>query len=149
MVLEHSLRNTGKKPISTSVYEHNFYMLDHQPAGPDYRVRFPFAVHPQADLRGLAEARGKEFTYLKELQEGQYVFTAMDGFGETARDYDIRVENRKAGIGVRQTSDRPMAKLVFWSIRTTVCPEAFIDLKVEPGQEAKWRINYEFYTLPQ
>jgi hypothetical protein len=149
MVLEHSLRNTGKKPISTSVYEHNFYMLDHQPAGPDYRVRFPFAVHPQADLRGLAEARGKEFTYLKELQEGQHVFTAMDGFGETARDYDIRVENRKAGIGVRQTSDRPMAKLVFWSIRTTVCPEAFIDLKVEPGQEAKWRIHYEFYTLPQ
>ena len=149
MVLEHSLRNTGRKPISTSVYEHNFYMLDHQPAGPDYSVRFPFAVHPQADLRGAAEARGKEFTYLKELQEGQYVYTALDGFGDTARDYDIRVENRKAGIGVRQTSDRPIAKLVFWSIRTTVCPEAYIDLKVEPGQEAKWRINYEFYTLPQ
>jgi len=59
MVLEHSLRNTGKKPISTSVYEHNFYMLDHQPAGPDYSVRFPFEVRPQADLRGLAEARAK------------------------------------------------------------------------------------------
>jgi hypothetical protein len=42
-----------------------------------------------------------------------------------------------------------MAKLVFLSIRSTVCPEAFIDLRVEPGQEAKWRINYEFYTLPQ
>ena len=42
-----------------------------------------------------------------------------------------------------------MAKLVFWSIRTTVCPEAFIDLRVEPGQEVKWNINYEFYTLPR
>jgi hypothetical protein len=112
-------------------------------------VRFPFQVHPQTDLRGLAEARGKEFTYLKELEEGQYVHTGIDGFGDSARDYDIRVENRKAGIGVRQTSDRPIAKLVFWSIRTTVCPEAFIDLTVEPGQEAKWRINYEFYVLPQ
>ena len=149
MVLEHSLRNTGKKPITTSVYEHNFYMLDHQPAGPGYIVRFPFEVHPQADLQGAAEARGKSFTYLRELQEGQSVFTAMDGFGGTPRDYDIRVENRKAGIGVRQTSDRPIAKLVFWSIRTTVCPEAFIDLKVEPGQEVQWRIGYEFYTLPQ
>jgi hypothetical protein len=149
MALEHSLRNTGKRPISTSVYEHNFYMLDRQPTGPAYTVRFPFEVHPQADLHVMAEARGKDFTYLKELQEGQSVATAMEGFGDTPRDYDIRVENRKAGIGVRQTSDRSIAKLYFWSIRTTVCPEAFIDLKVEPGQEAKWRISYEFYTLPQ
>jgi hypothetical protein len=149
MVLEHSLRNTGKKPISTSVYEHNFYMLDHQPTGPDYIVRFPFKIHPEADLRGAAEARGTDFTYLKELQEGQSVSTAMDGFGDTPSDYDIRVENRKAGIGVRQTSDRPIAKVYFWSIRSTVCPEAFIDLKVEPGQEVKWRISYEFYTLPR
>ena len=149
MVLEHSLRNTGKKPISTSVYEHNFYMLDHRPAGPSYIVRFPFEIHPQADLHGMAEARGKDFTYLKELQVGQSVATAMEGFRDTPRDYDIRVENRKAGIGVRQTSDRPIAKLFFWSIRTTVCPEAFIDLHAEPGQEVKWRISYEFYRLPQ
>ena len=148
LVLEHSLRNTGKKTIATSVYEHNFYMLDQQPAGPAYSVRFPFEVHAQADLHGAAETRGKEFTYLKELQKGQSVYSLMTGFGDTARDYDIRVENRKAGIGVRQTSDHPLAKLVFWSIRTTVCPEAFIDLSVQPGQEVKWKISYEFYMLP-
>jgi len=149
LMLEHRLWNTGKKPISTSVYEHNFYMLDHQPAGPDYRVRFPFDVHPLADLHGVAEARGKELTFLKELPDGQSVFSAMDGFGESPRDYDIRVENRKAGIGVRQTSDRPLAKLVLWSIRTTVCPEAFIDFTAAPGQKVTWRIKYEFYMLPQ
>ncbi|HLY16386.1 MAG TPA: hypothetical protein VKR61_04145 [Bryobacteraceae bacterium] len=149
MALEHSLRNTGRKPISTSVYEHNFFMLDHQPTGPAYTVRFPFEVHPQADLHGMAEARGMDFTYLKELPHGQSVATPMVGFGDTPRDYDIRVENRTAGIGVRQTSDRSIAKLYFWSIRTTVCPEAFIDLKAEPGQEVRWRISYEFYTLPQ
>ena len=149
MTLEHSLRNTGRKTIETSVYEHNFYMLDHQPAGPDYSVRFPFDVHPKADLHGAAAAQGKLFTYLRELQDGQSVYTEMTGFGDSPRDYDIRVENRKAGIGVRQTSDRPLAKLVFWSIRSTVCPEAYIDLKIEAGQEARWKINYEFYTLPQ
>src|ERR1017187_10992260 len=75
MVLEHCLRNTGKKPISTSVYEHNFYMLDHRPAGPSYIVLFPCEIHPQADLHGMAEARGKDFTYLKELQVSQSVAT--------------------------------------------------------------------------
>jgi hypothetical protein len=149
MVLEHSLKNTGKKPIATIVYEHNFYMLDHQPAGPDFSLRLPFEVHPQADLHGAAEARGKEFTYLKELQGRQSVYTVMTGYGDTPADYDIRLENRKAGIGVRQTSDRPLSRLVFWSISTTVCPEAYIDLKADPGQETTWRIHYAFYTLPQ
>jgi hypothetical protein len=149
MVIEHNLRNTGRKPIASSVYEHNFYMLDHLPAGPDYSVRFPFDIHPESDLKGAAEARGKELTYLKEVQGRQSVTTWIDGFGGTDRDYDIRVENRKAGIGVRQTSDQPMSKLNFWSIRTTVCPEAYIDLAVEPGDDTSWRINYEFYTLPR
>jgi len=148
MVLEHSLKNTGKKPLATSVYEHNFYMLDQQPAGPDYIVRFPFDVHPQADLQGAAEARGKEFTYLKDVVQGKSVFTQMTGFGDSPHDYDIRVENRKAGIGVRQTSDHPITRLMFWSIRSTVCPEAYIDVKAGPGQETNWKIDYVFYTLP-
>jgi hypothetical protein len=148
MVLEHSLKNTGKKTISSSVYEHNFYMLDQQPAGPEYSVQFPFNAHAQADLHGLAETRGKELAYLKELQDKQSVYTLIDGFGNAALDYNIKVENRKAGIGVRQTSDRPLSKLAFWSIRSTVCPEAYIDFSVAPGHETKWKINYEFYTLP-
>ena len=40
----------------------------------------------------------------------------------------------------------PLSKLVLWSIRTTVCPEAYIDLQVEPGKEVSWRIAYEFYN---
>jgi hypothetical protein len=147
MMLEHSLRNTGRKTIETSVYEHNFYMLDHQPADPDYNVRFPFEVRAASGLGGAAEVRGREFTYLRDLKIGESVYTELTGFGDSPRDYDIRVENRKAGIGVRQTSDRPVAKLVFWSIRSTVCPEAYIDLKIESGQEATWRIHYAFYTL--
>ena len=94
-------------------------------------------------------ARDKEFTYLKELPEGQSVFTEMTGFGDSPRDYDIRVENRAAEIGVRQTSDRPVAKLMLWSIRSTLCPEAYIDLNIEPGRPAEWKIAYEFYTLPR
>jgi hypothetical protein len=146
MALEHSLKNTGRKTIETSVYEHNFYVIDNLPTGPDVVVRFPFDVRAR-DMRGLAEARGKELVFLKELQARQSASSELEGFGPTPSDYDIRVENRKAGAGVRQTSDRPIARMFFWSIRTTPCPEAYIGLKVEPGKETKWRINYEFYTL--
>jgi hypothetical protein len=148
MTLQHSLRNTGRKVIRSSVYEHNFYMLDHLPSGPDFSVRFPFEVHADRDLHGLAEVKGKELTYVKELPSGTSVYALLTGFSDSPHDYDIRVENRKAGIGVRQTSDQPISKLAFWSIATTVCPEAFIDLAVEPGKEAKWEIRYEIYKLP-
>jgi hypothetical protein len=149
LLLEHSLKNTGKKTIETSVYEHNFYMLDGLPTGPDTVVRFPFELQATGNLRSLAEVRGKDFAYLKELEKGQTAASDLAGYGASAKDYDIRVENRKAGVGVRQTGDRPMSKLYLWSIRTTVCPEAFVSMKIEPGKEYSWRIAYEFYTLNQ
>ena len=147
LVLEHHLKNTGRKTIATSVYEHNFFMLDKQPTGPDSVLRLTFPPRATGTLNGLAEIRGNELVYLKELEPRQTVQTDLEGFGASARDYDIRVENRKTGAGVRQTGDRQMSKLHLWSIRTTVCPEAFIDLRIEPGKESSWRITYEFYQV--
>jgi hypothetical protein len=149
LILEHHLRNTGRKPISTTVYDHDFFMLDGQPTGPDFVVRFPFEPKAVSPLKGLAEIRGKEFVYLQEFQAGQSFQTQLTGFGATAKDYDFRVENRKTGAGVRQTGDRPISKINLWAPRTAVCPEAFIDVRVEPGKETSWRIAYEFYQVPR
>jgi hypothetical protein len=35
MVIQHALKNTGKKTINTTQYNHNFFVLDGQPTGPD------------------------------------------------------------------------------------------------------------------
>ena len=145
LVLEHNLKNTGRKTIATSVYNHNFFTLDQQPTGPDFVVRFPFEPVAVAALNGLAETRGKEIVFLKPFERKQTVFSELKGFGPSAGDHDIRVENRKTGAGVRQTGDRPISKLLFWSAGITVCPEAYIDLAIEPGKESSWRIGYEFY----
>jgi hypothetical protein len=145
LVLEHQLKNTGRKPITTSVYDHNFFTLDRQTTGPDIVVRFPFAPVASPALAGLAEVRGSEVVFLDEFRNGQTVYTEMTGFGSTPRDYDFRIENRKTGAGVHITGDRPLSKLVFWSAWKTVCPEPYIDLSVAPGQETSWRITYQFY----
>ena len=145
LVLEHRLKNTGRKPIATSVYNHNFFTLDRQPTGPDIVVRFPFDPRAARALNGLAEVRGKELVFLKEFVKGQTVFTEVEGFGATAKDYDFRIEHRRSGAGVRITGDRPLSKLLFWSAGLTVCPEPYIDASVEPGKESSWRITYQFY----
>jgi hypothetical protein len=147
LILEHSLKATGQKPIETDVYNHNFFVIDDQPSGPDITVTFPFEVRATNDLKNLAEARGSQFRYLQELGKGQYVYTELTGFGEGAKDYDIKVENRKTGAGVRVVGDRPLSHLVFWSPRTTLSPEPYINMRIEPGREFNWRISYEFYTL--
>lgn len=146
LVLEHHLQNTGSQPIVTSVYEHNFYMLDRQRTGPDFVVRFPFPVTAARPLNGLARVQGREIVFLEPFKPKQTIFTELSGYGPSAADYDIRVENRRTGAGVRQTSDRPISKLVLWSAPLTVCPEAFIDLRAAPGEETSWRITYTFYA---
>ncbi len=148
MTLDHTLRNTGRRAISTSVYDHNFFTLDRLPSGPGFVVRFGFEPTAARDMRGFAEIRGRELVYLKELAPGDTFGTGITGYGKDARDYDIRVENLKAAAGVRITADRPISNFFFWSARTTVCPEPYMDFTIQPGAEASWRIHYEFYTLP-
>ena len=45
------------------------------------------------------------------------------------------------------TGDQPLAKLIYWSIRSTFCPEAYINIQVEPGHKFVWNYNYRFYEL--
>jgi hypothetical protein len=151
LILEHTLRNTGKTPIATQVYNHDFYVIDGQPTGPAFSIRFPFKPRAVSDLKGAAVIRGNDFVYLRELLPGNEdsVATYVEGFSGSAKDNDIRVENSKAQAGVRQTGDHPIAKLYLWSVRTTVCPEAYISLNIAPKKKAAWQVKYDFYTLGQ
>lgn len=145
LVLDHRLRNTGRKPIKTSVYNHNFFTIDGQPTGPDFVVRFPFAPRAARPLNGFAEVRGSAIVFLKPFERRQTIFTELEGFGATAKDYGFQLENQKTGAGVRVTGDRPLLKLLFWSAEKTICPEPYIDVSADPGKESTWRITYEFY----
>lgn len=147
LVIEHSLKNTGRRAIETEQYNHNFFMIDREVVGPDISFRFTFVPKPDRELKNGAEIRGQEITYAHELQNGQGVFTALEGFGQDAKDYDIRIENRMSGAGVRITGDRPLAKMLFWSIRTVAAAEPYVQLRIEPGSEFHWKISYDFYTM--
>ena len=147
LVIDHVLENTGRLAIETEVYNHNFFVIDGQPTGPDFVVRFPFKPHADKDLKGFAEVRGRELTYLREIPEGAFILTLLGGFSDRAEDHRFAIENRRTGAGVRMDGDRPMSKLQFWSPSTTLCPEPFIDLKILPGQADRWSLRYGFYSL--
>ena len=149
LILEHTLKNTGRRPIDTEVYEQDFYVIDRQPTGPAVSIKLPFAARTKADWKGAAEVRGDRIVYRRELANARTDSVAgyLEGFGSSAADNDIRVENTKAGVGVRETGDLPLSKLFLWSIRSTVCPEAYIKLHVPRGNKVEWSIRYRFYEL--
>ncbi|WP_221389911.1 hypothetical protein [Dyadobacter sp. NIV53] len=146
LVLEHSLKNTGEKIIETSVYNHNFFVIDHELTNQNIKTTFPFEVSAEGKGFGsIARAEGKSITYTRGLEKGENVFSSgLQGFGNTAADYNIQIQNLKSGAGVRITGDHPLQKLVYWSCHTTSCPEPYIKLSVKPGETVAWKINYEF-----
>jgi hypothetical protein len=146
LILRHELKNTGTETIDTQVYNHDFYMLDNAPTGPEMTVRFPFAPQVEEPLKNGARIDGKELGYERELEGGEFVYTHLTGYSQAVSDFDLSVENRKTGVGVEETADMPLSRLVFWSIRTTICPEGYVHLKVAPGETARWTIRYRFYA---
>jgi hypothetical protein len=148
MVIEHTLKNIGTKRIQTSQYNHNFFVMNEQPTGPATSVLFPFELKTQKPFsKELAEVKGKRIVYHRELQKGESTYAEFTGFGKTSSDFDIRMENKNAGTGVRIRGDQPISTLVYWAIRTTFCPEPYIDISAYPGQSINWKYTYDFYTV--
>jgi len=149
MVLEHSLKNTGRRTIHSTVYNHNFLVLDKQPPGPGFSISLPFSIHPTqpADKR-LANVHENRIVFAKVLENEDMVEIPFRGFGDTPKDYDIRIENPKVGAGMRIQGDRPLSFVNFWSMRNVLAMEPFIAMTIDPGQEFTWNTHYEYYTLP-
>jgi hypothetical protein len=150
LILEHSLKNTGSKPLSTEVYDHNFLVIDGTPTGPGFTLTFPFTPAATGELNDFVETKGHSLVYIKDLgpkdQKDQYVMVQLKGYGPSSSDNDIRVENQKTGAGVHITGSQPLFKLLFWSVSTVLAPEPYLHFDIQPGQTAKYEIRYEFYT---
>jgi hypothetical protein len=151
MVLEHSLRNTGKRTINASVYDHNFMSIDTQTTGPGLVVKFGFNAEmgptAEPDLMKLLSFSGNQVTPARTFTGEDKAAALFTGFGPDAKDYDIRIEDHRTGAGVHATGDRPLSKVALWGIRSVISPEPFIDIAVEPGAEFTWKITYDYYTL--
>jgi hypothetical protein len=149
LLIEHSLKNTGKKVIETTQYNHNFFVIDHESVGPDIVVKFSFIPVATRGFSGRAEIHGTQIVFPKPLIGKNGVFSELTGSANAVRDYDFRVENIKTGAGVHFTSDQPLLKVNFWAISTVAAAEPYVQLRIEPGKESRWTIHYDFYTLPR
>jgi hypothetical protein len=150
LVIEHSLQNTGRVPLDANQYNHNFLVLDRAPTGPEFTISATFQIQAtRPPDPKLAEIRGNRIVYLKRLEGEERVTFGIQGFDKEPKAYDFRVESRRTGAGVRVTSDRPPVSIGFWSIRSVISVEPFVDVSTEPGKTTTWKYVYTYYTNPQ
>ncbi len=149
MVLRQSLKNTGTRAIETTVYNHNFLVLDGQGPTADVTITVPFQIKtPQPPPSGLAEIRGKQIVYLKPLKDRDTVTTTLEGFSSNPDDNQIRIENSALKAGMTIKTDRPLLREPLWSIRSVMAMEPYVAISIAPGQEFTWTSTYEYYALP-
>ncbi len=147
LTITHSLTNTGSKAIATSVYDHNFLKL--VPGNGGVKVSFPFALAtaapPAADL---VKIQGGTLTYLRHMKSKERISFLVTGFGDTAKDYDFRIEDVSAGAAVRIQGDKPLTRVNIFSIDRVQSVEPYIAIELAPGTGKSWSYIYTF-TAPR
>ena len=149
MVMRHTLKNTSKQPIETTVYNHNFLVLDGKAPGPGAVITVPFAIRssrpPSADL---AEISANRVVYKKTLTGRDTVFAPIEGFSANPADHEIKIENTALKAGMTLNGDRPLQSINLWSIRSNISMEPFVAISVAPGETFTWTTTYRYYALP-
>jgi hypothetical protein len=144
MVIEDRLKNTGRKPIETTAYNHNFMTL--APGEDGVEIATPFALTaatPQP--KDVLRFDGRHMTYLRALTGEEQVAGELTGYGASASDNDFRVTNTKTGFGVRIRQDMPIQHLVFWSVPSTMGLEPYVTISLKPGEEKSWAYTFDYY----
>jgi hypothetical protein len=100
----------------------------------------------QPQMQALANPTGNRLVYTKVLEGVECFQTSFTGFRPVAADHEITIANKRVGAGVRITGDRPMSRLGYWSIRTVMAVEPYVDINVTPGQAFTWKWTYDYFV---
>lgn len=138
LIISHVLRNTGSKPIASSVYDHNFIIMN--PGQADMRVTLPFAP-PQPTPQQRLAVTGNTISWPSPLAERQ---TGAMTMSETPQPYDFTTSDTRTGASVRAQADVPASQYKLWSIKTVMAVEPYVAIAVAPGAEQRWSYTYTY-----
>jgi len=144
LVIEDRLKNTGKKPIDTTVYNHHFMTIS--PGEEAVELQAPFPLKNSRPMPAdVIKFDGARMTYLRGLTGQEQVASDLTGFTNAVSDNDFRVTNTKTGYGVRIRADMPVTRLLWWSVPSTMGIEPYMDVKLKPGEEKRWSHTLDYY----
>ena len=144
MTIEVRLKNTGSKAIDTTVYNHHFTTLS--PGNEAIELVAPFNLTNVRPMPSdVIKFEGPRMSYLRAIKGQEQVASDLTGYGGSASDNDFRITNTKTGYGVRLRADLPIARLLWWSIPSTLSLEPYMAIQLKPGEEKRWTHTLDYY----
>jgi hypothetical protein len=144
LVIEDRLKNTGSKPIDTTVYNHHFMTLS--PGEDGVELEAPFKLTNSRPMPAdVVKFDGNRMRYLRGLTGQEQVASDLTGFTKAVSDNDFKITDTKSGFGLRIRADLPVSRLLWWSVPSTMGIEPYMDIKLAPGQEMRWSHTMDYY----
>ena len=148
LVIEHSLKNTGKLPITSKLYDHNFLTIDGEDVGAGFSVSVPYKLTTQrAPDTKLVKIDGSTATFIVGLHGDDKASFGLQGFSSDPKDYNFTVLDPAAKIQINIAGDRALNSATIWSFRSLVAIEPFINIQADPGKEANWSYTYTYSPI--
>ena len=114
-------------------------------------MTFPFKVSTPDDLKDLVIIKNNKLLFKRELHQ-ESIWLLIEGYKSDLKYHNVLIRNRKTGAGIKFSVDKPLNRLAFWATTTTLCPENFILISVDPGKEERWLSDYtllSFKKIPE
>lgn len=145
--INYQLNNTGKKPIITDEYCHNFLAINQQPISPDYILKFAFNLD-STNFDTIVNEEEKVSIQPNQISfngtpSEQFFFSNLNG-GKTV-DAFWELVNLKSKIGIRETGNFKTQKINLWGWGHVVSPELFINIDLPAGESMQWSRTYHIF----
>ena len=147
--IAYELYNQGSQSFQTEEYMHNFLGIDNHTLGAGYELRLP------GDVR-VEEPESSYTTELLQLSDGAIkwernpdrpFYCKLTGWEEMKADYTWDLLYRPSGIGVRESGDFQISRIMLWGESHVVSPEVFVNIELAPGRSQRWSRTYQFYHV--
>ena len=143
--INYDLENTGEKEIITDEYVHNFLAINKELIGRNYVLKFPFKLMPAFFLETVNPEQkvtiGQTDVTFNDSPKEQFFFSNLTGYKNVKPQWELK--NLESKISISETGSFHTNKVNLWGWKHVISPELFIDISIEPGQNANWTRTYK------
>ncbi len=145
-----TLKNTGTLPLNTRHYSHNWLGLNGKTISTDLELHLPFDFMPHvSEFSGRngfrMRPRGLVFEPVEKLNPGSASFLGTVLMEERKTDENQAwLRDRATGSSVWIVNDWSPFSIAIYVDSKGYCPESFITIELNPGEQRQWSSVYRF-----
>ena len=136
LVIRYELTNTGKKPIVTDQYNHNFFSFGKELPGSRYRIRTDFTAKPLQRSGAWCSYRRREFTGFRMIPPGCYL-TSTEWIPAKENRFELLHPDFPYSVEIGGDFDSRKFAISFRE-GEYISPEIFIEIDLKPGETKQW-----------